>query len=109
MPVVLLVRSYHSTYQPPNYLLQGRPGGLNRQNSAGHTLKRDAAKAYLPRHIPLPVLLHSYATHLTHPDVNIQYLQEILGHQSPKTTMIYTHLSGKDIRDVRSPLDDMEI
>jgi len=38
-----------------------------------------------------------------------QYLQEILGHNSPKTTMLYTHLSGQDIRNIQSPLDDMDI
>src|SRR5690606_39937782 len=52
---------------------------------------------------------YNYEEFIAKRKANIQYLQEILGHKSPKTTMIYTHLSGKEIRSIRSPLDDMDI
>ncbi len=34
-------------------------------------------------------------------------IQEILGHKSSKTTKIYTHVSNKDLRKIRSPLDSL--
>ena len=104
-----ILRSYHQAYQPKNYLFEGWGGRPYSHSSANKVLKEALRKAGIERRITLHTLRHSYATHVTNRGVNIQYLQEILGHQSPKTTMLYTHLSGKDIRNIKSPLDEMDI
>jgi len=39
--------------------------------------------------------------------LNLGYIKEILGHKSSKTTKIYTHVSNKDLRKIRSPLDSL--
>ena len=103
------LRAYYVIYKPKRYLFEGREGVPYASSSAQKVLKKAVAKAGIGRKVTLHTLRHSYATHLTNRGVNVQYLQEILGHKSPKTTMLYTHLSGKDIRNIKSPLDDLNI
>lgn len=109
-PVMLrALRAYYNAYTPAKWLFEGQKGGAYSPRSAAQVLKRSVARAGIRTRVTLHTLRHSYATHLTQRGVNIQYLQEILGHNSPKTTMLYTHLSGKDIKDIQSPLDELEI
>ena len=47
------------------------------------------------------------ATHLLEDGCDIRTIQILLGHTSLRTTMIYTHVAGKNLIGVNSPLDKM--
>ena len=65
-------------------------------------------KAGIHKHVTPHSLRHSFATHLLEQGTNLRYIQEILGHEDPKTTQIYTQVATKEISNIRSPLDDFD-
>jgi len=81
--------------------------------NTGHS--RDASdwgkasqKAGIKQRPTLHWLRHSFATHLLENGTDLRYIQQLLGHQSSKTTEIYTHVSNLHIGKIKSPLDNLE-
>ena len=68
-------------------------------------IKRAMGKTGVNKHGSCHSLRHSYATHLLENGTDIKVIQELLGHSSLETTMIYTHVSQKKLAVVESPLD----
>jgi site-specific recombinase XerD len=61
----------------------------------------------LSKHPTVHTLRHSYATHLLEVGVNLRLIQANLGHRSPKTTALYTHLTEPAWATLRVPLDQL--
>ncbi len=71
-------------------------------------VQRAGVEAGLDKRVTCHVLRHSFATHLLESGTDIRTVQELLGHRSVQTTMIYTHVLGRGLLGVPSPADRLD-
>lgn len=102
-----LLRAYYQQYRPKYYLFEGMENKQYSATSVRKVLYRATKKAGIQKKIRPHTLRHSFATHLLEQGTNLRYIQTLLGHNSPKTTEIYTHVSSKSLEEIKSPLDNM--
>lgn len=102
---LIILKRYAEAYKPVEYLFNGEDGGKYSAESTRKILRRACEKAGITKKVTPHVLRHSYATHMLENRVDLRYIQELLGHRSPNTTMIYTHVAKKKLSEVKSPLD----
>lgn len=105
--VLEALRQYYKDFRPQEYLFEGQYGGQYSIRSAQAVFKQAMNKARIRKQVGIHCLRHSYATHLHEYGTDIGLIKELLGHQQIKTTLIYTHISNKNLRKVKSPLDQM--
>ncbi|MBQ0786866.1 MAG: tyrosine-type recombinase/integrase [Oceanihabitans sp.] len=100
-----LLHNYLSTYRPKRYFAEGQNHGKYSSESVRAFLKKTCNLAQIKKRVTPHTLRHSYATHLLEQGTDIRYIQALLGHAKPETTMIYTHVAKKDLLAISSPLD----
>ncbi|WP_420577991.1 site-specific tyrosine recombinase/integron integrase [Ekhidna sp.] len=102
-----LLRAYFRKYRPYEYLFEGQNGGPYSSTSIRKILAKACHRAGIHKKVRPHTLRHSFATHLLEQGTNLRYIQSLLGHTSAKTTEIYTHVSSKNLEEIKSPLDGM--
>lgn len=107
--VLELLRIYYVDYKPKNFLFNGSEGGPYSYASLRAIFRKAVEQADIKKKCTLHTLRHSYATHLLESGVNLRFIQDLLGHSSPKTTMIYTHVSSDASRKIESPIEKLNL
>jgi integrase/recombinase XerD len=73
--------------------------------SVQHVFELAVERANIKKPVSMHTLRHSFATHLLEHGTDLRYIQALLGHQSSRTTEIYTHVSNKSLGNIKSPMD----
>lgn len=102
-----LLRDYYLAYKPKTFLFEGQHGKKYSNASAQAVLKKSLKNTNISKKVTLHTLRHTFATHLLENGTDIRYIQELLGHSSPKTTMIYTHVTQTSLKNIKNPFDEL--
>ena len=108
-----LLRAYWRTHRSPLWLFPAptrhglahslaHDGGPVTRCSLQSAFHRAWQHSGINKRAHVHTLRHSYATHLLEAGVNLRLIQDYLGHRSPRTTALYTHLT----REVRATITD---
>lgn len=107
--LIVQMEQYLKMYKPGHYLFEGPGGSRYSGSSVGNIIKTAAGQAGIERNITPHMLRHSFATHMLTAGVSPIHIQKILGHSNIKTTLVYTHLTDKDLSNLPNPIDSMEL
>ena len=99
------LRHYYKIYLPEYWLFEGQDGGQYSPRSVQKILRKAIKKSGVNSFGTVHTLRHSFATHLLENGTDLRYIQHLLGHNSSKTTEIYTHITKHHMAKLKSPLD----
>jgi len=102
------VAVYQAAFPSESWLFPGpNPARHYTARSVQKIVRRAAEQAGIRKRVSVHTLRHSFATHLLEGGTDLRYIQELLGHQSSRTTQIYTHVAQARLAKITSPLDEL--
>lgn len=105
--LIEILRTYYAEYKPSYWLFEGQTGGQYSVTSIRAIFRKAVKETNTNPWSTVHTLRHSFATHCIENNVNLRHLQNMLGHNSPKTTEIYTKTIEINNRNISSPLDNL--
>jgi len=110
-PVLLvMLRAYWKEYKPKVYLFEGQePGTPYTTRSLQEVMQQAKAKANITKKGSIHALRHSFATHLLDKGTDVTMIMKLLGHNDIRTTLRYLHVSNRDLLQILSPLDGLDL
>jgi integrase/recombinase XerD len=107
--VLAMLREYYKKYRPRKWLFEGDKGGPYSDTSLQNVFVAALVGSGVRKQATLHSLRHSFATHLLERGTDLRYIQALLGHNSSRTTEIYTHVTRKGFDKIKSPLDNLDL
>ena len=105
-------KSFEDEIKKQGYFFVNRYGNALSEQSARSMIHKYAGEIQADINITPHMFRHSFATYLMEEDVNIRYIQKMLGHASITTTQIYTYVTTekeKEILQTRHPRNKINI
>lgn len=107
--LLAILRAYWKQVRPTKpFLFTNDNGGPLDYQTALKALKAATLAAGIAKHVTPHVLRHSFATHLLEHGTDLRTIQVLLGHNSIRTTTVYTRVSTGLIGRTQSPLDHLQ-
>ena len=100
----------HETIVKKEYFFINKQGNVLSDQSARNMLKKHAENAGIKQNVTPHLFRHAFATFLLEEDVDIRYIQKMLGHSSISTTQIYIEVASekqKQILKTKHPRNKM--
>ena len=114
--VLSILRKYHSLFEKEipdsGYFFVNKLGRRMTEQSVRNMINFYCKQCGVDMHITPHMFRHSFATLLLEEDVDIRYIQRMLGHSSITTTQIYTHVTSakqKEILKTKHPRNKLNI
>jgi len=105
--LLVIFRTYYSAYKPKQWLFEGYGNEQYSVRSISKVMEQCKKKAGITKKGGIHAMRHSFATHLLESGTDILAIKELLGHNSLRTTMGYTHVSKKHLSKIQSPFDKL--
>ena len=105
--ILIILRVYYLEYKPQKWLFEGQSGDQYSTRSVQMVMQAAKKKAKVYKKGSIHALRHSFATHLLEGGTDIISIKQLLGHNSIRTTMQYTHVSKSHINKIQSPFDKL--
>ena len=105
--ILPLLREYYQKEKPITWIFEGKNGVQYSEMSIYKVVKKAAKDAKINKRVYPHILRHSFATHHLEQGTDLRFIQEWLGHESSKTTEIYTHVSKNSFHKFKNPIDDI--
>ncbi len=106
--VLPVLRQYFEEYKPKEWLFEGAKGKQYSESSVQTIVKEAYQKAGIKKKVSTHTLRHCFGTHLLENGTDLRYIQVLMGHESSKTTEIYTHVTTKGFDQIKNPLDGLD-
>jgi integrase/recombinase XerD len=106
--VLPVLRDYFKEYKPKEWLFEGAKGRQYSVSSVQSIVKAAYERAGIKKKVSTHTLRHSFGTHLLENGTDLRYIQSLMGHESSKTTELYTHITTKGFDQIQNPLDKLD-
>lgn len=108
--LIPLLETYYREFKPKQYVLNGQFRLQYSETSVNNIMKQLASKAGIEnKRVYTHLMRHCSFTHMVEAGVDINLIQRLAGHNSPKTTAIYTHISHNLISQIQSPINQIRL